>query len=77
MLARFSRRRIDGIRRACDKEFMPGLSVSTSNAHDLTLPVEVLAKTVGPHHGTGQINGIPCDQGAHGIRTVRDFRPAF
>ncbi len=62
---RFSRAIIDGIRRACGEDFIVGLAVSTSDAHDVTLPVEALAEIVALHDATGQIDYVTVGHGGY------------
>jgi len=62
---RMSRRIIDGIRRACGEDFIIGLAVSTSDAHDVTLSVEALAEIVALHDATGQIDYVTVGHGGY------------
>ncbi|MFM2356830.1 MAG: hypothetical protein RLZZ528_2566 [Pseudomonadota bacterium] len=62
---RFSRRIIDGIRRRCGEDFIVGLAVSTSDAHDVTLSVEALAEIVALHDASGQIDYVTCGHGGY------------
>jgi 2,4-dienoyl-CoA reductase-like NADH-dependent reductase (Old Yellow Enzyme family) len=62
---RFSRRIIDGIRRACGEDFIVGLAVSTSDAHDVALSVEALTEIVALHDATGQIDYVTVGHGGY------------
>ncbi len=62
---RFSRRIIDGIRRACGEDFVIGLAVSTSDSHDVLLSVEALAEIVALHDATGHIDYVTCGHGGY------------
>ena len=62
---RFSRRIVEGIRRACGEDFVVGLAVSTSDAHDVTLGVEALAEIVALHDATGMIDYVTCGHGGY------------
>ncbi|QYK41620.1 MAG: FAD-dependent oxidoreductase [Paracoccaceae bacterium] len=62
---RFSRRIVEGIRRACGEDFVIGLAVSTSDAHDVTLGVEALAEIVALHDATGHIDYVTCGHGGY------------
>ncbi len=62
---RFSRRVIEGIRRACGEDFIIGLAVSTSDAHDVTLSVESLAEIVALHDATGHVDYVTCGHGGY------------
>ena len=62
---RFSRRIIEGIRRACGEDFIIGLAVSTSDSHDVLLSTEALAETVALHDATGHIDYVTCGHGGY------------
>lgn len=62
---RFSRRIIEGIRRACGEDFIIGLAVSTSDAYDVTLSVESLLETVALHDATGHVDYVTCGHGGY------------
>ena len=62
---RFSRRIIEGIRRACGEDFIIGLAVSTSDSHQVTLQVESLLEIVALHDGTGHVDYITCGSGGY------------
>jgi len=62
---RFSRRVIEGIRRACGEDFIIGLAVSTSDAHEVTLSVESLAEIVALHDATGHVDYVTCGHGGY------------
>ncbi len=62
---RFSRRIIEGIRRACGEDFIIGLAVSTSDSHQVTLQVESLLETVALHDATGHVDYITCGSGGY------------
>lgn len=62
---RFSRRIIEGIRRACGEEFIIGLAVSTSDLHQVTLQVESLLEIVALHDATGHVDYITCGSGGY------------
>lgn len=62
---RFSRRIIEGIRRACGDDFIIGLAVSTSDAHEVTLSVESLAEIVALHDATGHVDYVTCGHGGY------------
>jgi len=62
---RFSRRIIEGIRRACGEEFIIGLAVSTSDSHQVTLQVESLLEIVALHDATGHVDYITCGSGGY------------
>jgi 2,4-dienoyl-CoA reductase-like NADH-dependent reductase (Old Yellow Enzyme family)/thioredoxin reductase len=62
---RFSRRVIEGIRRACGEDFIIGLAVSTSDAHDVLLSVEALCEVVALHDATGHVDYVTCGHGGY------------
>jgi 2,4-dienoyl-CoA reductase-like NADH-dependent reductase (Old Yellow Enzyme family) len=62
---RFSRRIVEGIRRACGDDFVIGLAVSTSDAHRSTLSVESLLEIVALHDATGHVDYITCGHGGY------------
>ncbi len=62
---RFSRRIIEGIRRACGEDFIIGLAVSTSDAHDVLLSTEALAEVVALHDATGMVEYVTCGHGGY------------
>ncbi|MCX7645515.1 MAG: FAD-dependent oxidoreductase [Rhodobacteraceae bacterium] len=62
---RFSRTIIERIRRACGEDFVIGLAVSTSDAHDVTLSVENLLEIVALHDATGHVDYITCGHGGY------------
>ncbi len=62
---RFSRRVIEGIRRACGEDFVIGLAVSTSDAHEVTLSVESLLEIVALHDATGHVDYVTCGHGGY------------
>lgn len=62
---RFSRRIVEGIRRACGDDFVIGLAVSTSDAHDVMLSVESLCEIVALHDATGDIDYVTCGHGGY------------
>jgi 2,4-dienoyl-CoA reductase-like NADH-dependent reductase (Old Yellow Enzyme family) len=62
---RFSRRIIEAIRRACGEDFIIGLAVSTSDAHEVTLSVESLAEIVALHDATGHVDYVTCGHGGY------------
>lgn len=62
---RFSRRIVQGIRDACGPDFVIGLAVSTSDAHDVMLSVEALCETVALHDATGDIDYVTCGHGGY------------
>lgn len=62
---RFSRRVIEGIRRACGEDFIIGLAVSTSDAFDVTLSVESLAEIVALHDATGHVDYVTVGHGGY------------
>lgn len=62
---RFSRRIIEGIRRACGEDFIIGLAVSTSDSHQVTLQVESLLEIVALHDATGHVDYITCGSGGY------------
>ena len=62
---RFSRRIIEGIRRACGEDFIIGLAVSTSDAHHVTLQVESLLETIALHDATGHVDYVTCGHGGY------------
>lgn len=62
---RFSRRIVEGIRRACGDDFIIGLAVSTSDAHDVMLGVEALCEIVALHDATGDIDYVTCGHGGY------------
>jgi 2,4-dienoyl-CoA reductase-like NADH-dependent reductase (Old Yellow Enzyme family) len=62
---RFSRRIIEEIRRACGEDFIIGLAVSTSDAHEVTLSVESLAEIVALHDATGHVDYVTCGHGGY------------
>ncbi len=62
---RFSRSIIERIRRACGEDFIIGLAVSTSDAHDVTLSVESLLEILALHDATGHVDYITCGHGGY------------
>jgi 2,4-dienoyl-CoA reductase-like NADH-dependent reductase (Old Yellow Enzyme family) len=62
---RFSRRIVEGIRRACGDDFVIGLAVSVSDAHPVTLSVEALAEIVALHDTTGHIDYVTVGHGGY------------
>ena len=62
---RFSRRIVEGIRRACGEDFIVGLAVSTSDSHDVLLQGESLAEVVALHDATGHIDYVTCGHGGY------------
>ncbi|MFN3825184.1 MAG: FAD-dependent oxidoreductase [Pseudorhodobacter sp.] len=62
---RFSRRIIEGIRRACGEEFIIGLAVSTSDAQDVLLSAESLCEIVALHDATGHVDYVTCGHGGY------------
>ncbi len=62
---RMSRRIVQGIRNACGADFVIGLAVSTSDAHDVMLSVEALCETVALHDATGDIDYVTCGHGGY------------
>lgn len=62
---RFSRRIIEGIRRACGEDFVIGLAVSTSDSSDVLLSVEALAEIVALHDATGHVDYVTCGHGGY------------
>jgi 2,4-dienoyl-CoA reductase-like NADH-dependent reductase (Old Yellow Enzyme family) len=72
---RFSRRIIEGIRRACGDDFIVGLAISTSDSHDVLLQGEALAEIVALHDATGHIDYVTCGHG--GYLDVERLIPTF
>ncbi len=62
---RMSRRIVEGIRAACGPDFVIGLAVSTSDAHDVTLSVEALCEVVALHDAGGDIDYVTCGHGGY------------
>ncbi|WP_246849583.1 FAD-dependent oxidoreductase [Rubellimicrobium arenae] len=62
---RFSRTVIEGIRRACGDDFIIGLAVSASDAHDVTLSVESLLEIIALHDATGHVDYVTCGHGGY------------
>ena len=62
---RFSRRIIEGIRRACGEDFIIGLAVSTSDSHNVLLSKENLAEIVTLHDATGHVDYVTCGHGGY------------
>ncbi|HQU68147.1 MAG TPA: FAD-dependent oxidoreductase [Albidovulum sp.] len=62
---RLSRRIIEGIRKACGEEFIIGLAISTSDAHDVLLQGEALLETVALHDATGHVDYVTCGHGGY------------
>jgi NADPH-dependent 2,4-dienoyl-CoA reductase/sulfur reductase-like enzyme len=62
---RFSRTIIEGIRRECGEDFVIGLAVSTSDAHDVTLSVESLLEIIALHDATGHVDYVTCGHGGY------------
>ncbi|KAB2885540.1 MAG: FAD-dependent oxidoreductase [Albidovulum sp.] len=62
---RFSRTIIERIRRACGEDFIIGLAVSTSDAHDVTLSVENLLEIIALHDATGHVDYVTCGHGGY------------
>jgi 2,4-dienoyl-CoA reductase-like NADH-dependent reductase (Old Yellow Enzyme family) len=62
---RFSRTIIERIRRACGEDFVIGLAVSTSDAHEVTLSVESLLEIVALHDATGHVDYVTCGHGGY------------
>ena len=62
---RLSRRIIEGIRRACGEDFIIGLAVSTSDAHDVLLQGEALAEIVALHDATGHVDYVTVGHGGY------------
>jgi 2,4-dienoyl-CoA reductase-like NADH-dependent reductase (Old Yellow Enzyme family) len=62
---RFSRRIVEGIRRACGPDFVIGLAVSTSDAYDVLLSTESLCEIVALHDATGDIDYVTCGHGGY------------
>jgi len=62
---RFSRTIIERIRRECGEEFIIGLAVSTSDAHDVTLSVESLLEIIALHDATGHVDYVTCGHGGY------------
>jgi 2,4-dienoyl-CoA reductase-like NADH-dependent reductase (Old Yellow Enzyme family) len=61
---RFSRRIVEGIRRACGEDFIVGLAVSTSDdPRGVLLTTEALAEIVALHDATGEIDYVTCGYG--------------
>lgn len=62
---RFSRRIVEGIRRACGQDFVIGLAVSTSDSQDVLLSTESLCEIVALHDATGDIDYVTCGHGGY------------
>jgi 2,4-dienoyl-CoA reductase-like NADH-dependent reductase (Old Yellow Enzyme family)/thioredoxin reductase len=62
---RFSRTIVERIRRECGEEFIIGLAVSTSDAHDVTLSVESLLEIIALHDATGHVDYVTCGHGGY------------
>jgi len=62
---RFSRTIIERIRRECGEDFIIGLAVSTSDAHDVTLSVENLLEIIALHDATGHVDYVTCGHGGY------------
>lgn len=62
---RFSRRVIEGIRKACGEDFLIGLAVSTSDAQEVTLSVESLLEIIALHDATGHVDYVTCGHGGY------------
>ena len=62
---RFSRRIIEGIRKACGEDFVIGLAVSTSDSHNVLLSKENLAEIVALHDATGHVDYVTCGHGGY------------
>ena len=62
---RFSRTIIESIRQECGDDFVIGLAVSTSDAHDVTLSVESLLEIVALHDATGHVDYVTCGHGGY------------
>ncbi len=62
---RFSRRIIEGIRRACGEDFIIGLAISTSDAQPVLLQGEALTETVALHDATGHVDYVTCGHGGY------------
>jgi 2,4-dienoyl-CoA reductase-like NADH-dependent reductase (Old Yellow Enzyme family) len=62
---RFSRRIIEGIRRACGEDFIIGLAVSTSDSQEVILQGEALTEIVALHDTTDHIDYVTCDHGGY------------
>ena len=62
---RMSRRIVQGIRHACGPDFVIGLAVSTSDAHDVLLSTEALCEVVSLHDATGDVDYVTCGHGGY------------
>lgn len=62
---RLGLRIIEGIRRACGEDFIIGLAVSTSDAHDVLLQGEALAEVVALHDATGHVDYVTVGHGGY------------
>lgn len=62
---RLSRSIIEGIRRACGEDFIVGLAISTSDAHEVLLQGEALAEVVALHDATGHVDYVTCGHGGY------------
>jgi NADPH-dependent 2,4-dienoyl-CoA reductase/sulfur reductase-like enzyme len=62
---RFSRTIIKRIRKTCGDDFVIGLAVSTSDAHDVTLSVESLLEIIALHDATGHVDYVTCGHGGY------------
>lgn len=62
---RFSRRVIEGIRRACGEDFIIGMAVSVSDSFDVLLSEESLAEIVALHDAIGHLDYVTCGHGGY------------
>jgi 2,4-dienoyl-CoA reductase-like NADH-dependent reductase (Old Yellow Enzyme family)/thioredoxin reductase len=62
---RFSRRIIEGIRRACGEDFIIGLAISWSDSQKVLLSLEQLSEIVALHDATGHVDYITCGHGGY------------
>lgn len=62
---RFSRRIIEGIRKACGDDFIIGLAVSTSDSRNVLLSAENLCEIIALHDATGDVDYVTCGHGGY------------
>ncbi|MCX7888834.1 MAG: FAD-dependent oxidoreductase [Rhodobacteraceae bacterium] len=62
---RFSRRIVEGVRRACGDDFIIGLAVSISDAQPVLLSEEALIEIVALHDATGEIDYVTVGHGGY------------
>ncbi len=62
---RMSRTIIERIRRTCGEDFIIGLAVSTSDAHEVTLGTESLLEIIALHDATGHVDYVTCGHGGY------------